>query len=249
MKRNAASCVMVQTAEAVMAVTKRVWSVLSVVGVASTLWMASCGDDDPPAEGEGDAAEGEGDSGEGEGDVGEGEGEGEDRVCNPACGDGQVCGSLYGGDLFPTACFSTCDDGNAPCVLAIGGQGECSDIDDFSDFVCRVDAASLGSCGNALNAGCTGDLFCVPFDDDTWFPNNTPICVDGCTAATDCEAGLACSEDLAFTDVPGGSPRGVCAPPSSIGAACGRLADGTLVLCTDGQRCDAALGAATGTCQ
>jgi hypothetical protein len=248
LKRNALPYVMVQPVEAVM----KLKLVFSLVGVATTLWAASCSDDVAAGEGEGedDVAEGEGDAGEGEGDIsGEGEGEGEDRVCDPPCGAGQVCGSLYSGELFPTACFATCDDGNAPCVLAIGGQGECRDIDGFSDFVCRIDASSLGSCGNALNAGCVGDLFCVPFDDDVWFANNTPICVDGCATATDCDPGLGCSEDLAFTDTPGGTARGVCAPPSTVGAACGRLADGTLALCTDGQRCDAALGAATGTCQ
>jgi hypothetical protein len=211
--------------------------------------IAGCNPPEPPGEGEGEGGEGEGEGEGGEGEASEGEGEA--GGCDvDGCPDGQECGSIFVGGAVASACYANCDDGSVPCDTAVGGVGECRDIDAFDAPVCRSQAANLAQCGNVVNSGCLDDdAVCVAFDDDALFAAGEATCVRACDEDGDCgDAALACSHDLQFLVSGDGTPHGVCAPPSQAGSPCGRRGDGALALCTGALSCDRADGESQGAC-
>ena len=224
-----------------------VCSLVVVVAVA-VVAGGGCGPAESPAEGEGDEGEGD-EGGEGEGDAGEGEGEGDVADCTvDGCGEGEECGSIFIG-APDSACFATCSDGAVPCTTAVGDTGECRVINAFENPVCRSQAENLGRCGNEVNAGCLDDdAVCVAFDDAGLFPGGEATCVRACDVDGDCGDGLGCSLDLQFLVSGDPAPHGVCAPLSTVGAACGKRGDGALRLCTSDQQCDRGAGESQGAC-
>ena len=74
------------------------------------------------------------------------------------------------------------------------------------------------------------------------------FCAVGCEVgvAASCTAPLECSGQARFTTAEG--ERGICAPATIAGAACGASAD-ELLLCTSEQTCAVAQGENAGVCQ
>jgi hypothetical protein len=217
---------------------QRRWSALLLVALcaASSAWWACSLPEAPPDE----------------------EAEGEDAPvllaagarCDfaaPACEAELVCTSLFRGDpdldVTRAACFPTCAAAGDTCTTAAGTSGTCAaDPGHEGVFICRGAAQLFGGCGNVLNTACAveGSL-CLTID-DTSTPQDEAeqgVCVALCAQDEACPGGLRCSKSPFLL-----GDDGVCAPPSTVGDACGIEPFG---VCTDGQECtDAKCAAAEG---
>ncbi|MFZ9889811.1 MAG: hypothetical protein ACO3JL_20135 [Myxococcota bacterium] len=180
-----------------------------------------------------------------------------------ACGEGKVCSSLFGPGTAPdtstAACYATCETVGQACTAAFGQTGSCQQGPDGN--VCLVASPNLGPCGNGANASCvaeaplclTGAGATVGICGRICDPADVTTCkVTGAGTGCGCLSGQECStSNVQVVTSDAENPDGVCAAPSTIGAACGvDPATGVLQVCTGDQTCELNDGSTTeGTCQ
>lgn len=153
------------------------------------------------------------------------------RACLPACGtgacacsDGQVCANSFVGSAFGA--------GQTACMPGNGASTDGATCEEFAncaqDSLCQTDPLEFpsGSCarvgcvvGDDTTCAANGDGHCVNFASLTSGANTGTVCVDRCTADTDCRQGEG------YKCFDGGATLGKFCRHPQVGDTCAADAD------------------------